>query len=296
MQAHAARAPDSIGVVVWRREQLVQSGWRSLAARLAKDTRYDLHALIRAGRARVPASARGPDLAPLEATRGVSALRPATVRSGLVQQETPLPTAATPTAPLLDAESQEWLRSLRAEGADRDDAAARLHAFLLRAARFEVARRRHTLPHLRGDDLDDLALQAADDPGRVLAGSQLRARAAFDLGLPVSLLEAAVKLRSVPGKAEIRSSPSMSLSRAGARAGPGGRQGERLATVRGAITDILTPPSGACSSPWPPECRSPCSPTGSHSAARAIRPARRPAAAPKHLEPVAFPPNLTGDR
>jgi hypothetical protein len=34
-------------VVVWRRAQLVQSGLPlPLAARLAKDTRYDLHALI----------------------------------------------------------------------------------------------------------------------------------------------------------------------------------------------------------------------------------------------------------
>jgi hypothetical protein len=34
-------------VVIWRREQLVQSGLPlSLAARLAQDPRYDLHALI----------------------------------------------------------------------------------------------------------------------------------------------------------------------------------------------------------------------------------------------------------
>jgi hypothetical protein len=34
-------------VVRWRREQLVNSGFsRPLAARLATDTRYDLHALI----------------------------------------------------------------------------------------------------------------------------------------------------------------------------------------------------------------------------------------------------------
>ena len=45
----------------------------------------------------------------------------------------------------------------------RDEAVARLHALLLRAARFEVARRRPSLPHLRGDDLDDIANQAADD-------------------------------------------------------------------------------------------------------------------------------------
>src|SRR6476660_4929993 len=47
--------------------------------------------------------------------------------------------------------------------AAHDDAVARLHALLLRAAQFEVRRRRPTLPHLRGDDLDDTALQAADD-------------------------------------------------------------------------------------------------------------------------------------
>ena len=65
--------------------------------------------------------------------------------------------------PALDAESREWLRSLRAAGSTRDEAVARLHALLLRAARFEVARRRPTLPHLRGDELDDIATEAADD-------------------------------------------------------------------------------------------------------------------------------------
>src|SRR4029078_4502538 len=50
-----------------------------------------------------------------------------------------------------------------ADGAARDDALARLHELLVRAARFEVARRRVTLPHLRGDELDDIAFEAADD-------------------------------------------------------------------------------------------------------------------------------------
>ena len=65
-------------------------------------------------------------------------------------------------AAAVDAESQEWLRSLRAEET-REEAIARLHALLLRAARFEVARRRPTLPHLRGNELDDIANEAADD-------------------------------------------------------------------------------------------------------------------------------------
>ena len=47
-------------------------------------------------------------------------------------------------------------------GAVRDGAVARLHALLLRAARFETGRRRASHPHLRGD-LDDTAQEAADD-------------------------------------------------------------------------------------------------------------------------------------
>ena len=62
----------------------------------------------------------------------------------------------------LDAESQGWLRDLRGAGAEREDALARLHALLLRAARFEVVRRAPGLPHLRGR-LDEIALEAADD-------------------------------------------------------------------------------------------------------------------------------------
>ena len=69
---------------------------------------------------------------------------------------------AEPGVPLLDEESREWLRCLRADGPVKDEAVARLHALLLRAALFEVARRRPTLPHLRGNDLDDIANQAAE--------------------------------------------------------------------------------------------------------------------------------------
>jgi len=64
---------------------------------------------------------------------------------------------------MLDAESQRWIDRLDATGAQRDAALAELHALLLKAARFEVARRRAAVGHLRGDDLDDLAHQSADD-------------------------------------------------------------------------------------------------------------------------------------
>jgi RNA polymerase sigma-70 factor (ECF subfamily) len=66
-------------------------------------------------------------------------------------------------APSRERDSREWLRSLRADGETRNEAVGRLHALLLRAARFEVARRRPGLPHLRGEELDDIALEAAAD-------------------------------------------------------------------------------------------------------------------------------------
>jgi RNA polymerase sigma-70 factor, ECF subfamily len=74
----------------------------------------------------------------------------------------PAVAAAPDVAPSLDAESREWLRGLRAEGPLRDETIARLHALLLRAARFETGRRKASHPHLRGD-LDDIAQEAADD-------------------------------------------------------------------------------------------------------------------------------------
>jgi RNA polymerase sigma-70 factor (ECF subfamily) len=63
----------------------------------------------------------------------------------------------------LDPESRAWLEGLRAEGWAREAAIERLHALLLREARHEVRRRTATRAHPSGRDLDDLALQAAND-------------------------------------------------------------------------------------------------------------------------------------
>jgi RNA polymerase sigma-70 factor (ECF subfamily) len=60
-------------------------------------------------------------------------------------------------------ESDRWLSSLRAAGEEREQAVARLHALLLRAARFEAGRRRPFLSGVSGPELDDLVQQAADD-------------------------------------------------------------------------------------------------------------------------------------
>lgn len=63
----------------------------------------------------------------------------------------------------LDPESRAWLRQLHADVPVRDAAIARLHALLVREARYEVKRRTAALAHPSGRDLEDLAMQAADD-------------------------------------------------------------------------------------------------------------------------------------
>jgi RNA polymerase sigma-70 factor (ECF subfamily) len=98
----------------------------------------------------------------------------------------------------LDPESRRWLNELRGEGATHDDAVARLHALLLRAARFEVARRRPAHPHLRGNELDDIALEAADDAlvSVLKRLDDFRGASRFTTWVyKFALLEAAVKLR-----------------------------------------------------------------------------------------------------
>ena len=62
-----------------------------------------------------------------------------------------------------DAESRGWIEALSSTGAEREDAVARLHGVLVRASRFEVARRRRALGGGSAGHLDDLAMQAAAD-------------------------------------------------------------------------------------------------------------------------------------
>jgi RNA polymerase sigma-70 factor (ECF subfamily) len=98
----------------------------------------------------------------------------------------------------LDDDSRAWVSALQSDGAPRDQAVARLHELLLKAARFEVSRRRASAPHLRGDDFDDLAMQAADD-ALVAVLKKLdtfRGDSRFTTWVyKFALLEAAVKVR-----------------------------------------------------------------------------------------------------
>ena len=110
-----------------------------------------------------------------------------------------LPMSAADSEPARpQADSRAWLSALRSPGAERDDAVARLHELLLRATRFEVSRRRAALSHVRGEELDDLALQAADDAlVAVLAKlDDYRGASRFTTwAYKFALLEAGVRLR-----------------------------------------------------------------------------------------------------
>lgn len=81
----------------------------------------------------------------------------------------------------LDPASRAWLEQLQATGPVREAAIARLHAILLREARYEVRRRTAQLRHPSGRDLDDLAVQAADDALMAVLGKldQFRGDALF---------------------------------------------------------------------------------------------------------------------
>ena len=103
-----------------------------------------------------------------------------------------------PMPPPDDRESELWLRRLRAHGPERDAALAELHALLLRAARFEVARRHAGSTHLRGGDQDDLAQQSADDALVALLGKldSFRGDSRFTTwAYKFALYEAAAKVR-----------------------------------------------------------------------------------------------------
>jgi RNA polymerase sigma-70 factor, ECF subfamily len=95
------------------------------------------------------------------------------------------------------ADSTAWISALR-HPAERDHAIASLHELLLRAARFEVSRRRAALSHVRGEELDDLALQAADDALVAVLGKldDYRGASRFTTwAYKFALLEAGVRLR-----------------------------------------------------------------------------------------------------
>lgn len=121
----------------------------------------------------------------------MTALAAATVASPVLQAD------PAPPSPL-DADSRAWLHDLRAEGPPREEALVRLHALLVRAARFEVGRRTSALARVRPGEIDEIAQDAADDAlVSILARlDDFRGASRFTTwAYKFALLEAAVKLR-----------------------------------------------------------------------------------------------------
>jgi RNA polymerase sigma-70 factor (ECF subfamily) len=158
--------------------------------------------------------------------------------------ERPVHDASIPLArPEPDAESRAWIAALSGAGRAHEDAVERLHALLLRAARFEVSRRQGG----HGAEHDDLATQAADDALMAIMRKlhSYRGESRFTTwAYKFALLEAAVKVRrrawqgrEIPLEAEgwarladRRRSPEADAETA-----------ELLAAVRDGIAETLTP-------------------------------------------------------
>jgi RNA polymerase sigma-70 factor (ECF subfamily) len=129
----------------------------------------------------------------------------------------------------------------------REGAVANLHALLLRAARFEVARRRSTLPQLRSSELDDIANEAATDAAMSVLRrlDDFRGASRFTTwAYKFALLEAAAKLRKRTWQGrEVPLEPLAWGVFASSDLEPAAEaeQSELLTTLQNAIADVLTP-------------------------------------------------------
>jgi RNA polymerase sigma-70 factor (ECF subfamily) len=143
--------------------------------------------------------------------------------------------------------SEPWVTALRADGPERDEAIARLHDLLLRAARFELGRRQAALSHVRGEELDDLATQAADDAlVAVLAKlDDFRGASRFTTwAYKFALLEASVRLRRRAWQGrEVVLAPEAwpAFADPGASAQEDLERAELLRALRAAVERELTP-------------------------------------------------------
>jgi RNA polymerase sigma-70 factor (ECF subfamily) len=110
----------------------------------------------------------------------------------------PEPVTAEPVrATDLHADDRAWLSALGATGSEREFACARLHALLLRAARFELNRRRAQLEAHR-ESIEDLAVQSADNALSAILGKldSFRFESRFTTwAYKFAILEAAVLAR-----------------------------------------------------------------------------------------------------
>jgi RNA polymerase sigma-70 factor, ECF subfamily len=143
-------------------------------------------------------------------------------------------------------ESGAWLAALTGPAPRREQAVAELHALLLRGARHELHRRRASFGHLRFDELDDLATQAADDALVAILGKldSFRGASRFTTwAYKFVLLEAGVKARrrAWQGREVPLDADAADLLRdAGRTAHERLEEAETLAAIRDAVRSDLT--------------------------------------------------------
>jgi RNA polymerase sigma-70 factor, ECF subfamily len=147
-------------------------------------------------------------------------------------------TVMLPAPDVLDRESAEWVRTL-ASPLEGDAAIARLHDLLLRAARFEIRRRRAGFH-------DDLAHQAADDALTAILAKldTFRGASRFTTwAYKFVLLEVGVRLRKRAWESrEIQLEGDALQTRLRDRTPHGAAEmGEFLGALRDAIRTALTP-------------------------------------------------------
>ena len=148
-----------------------------------------------------------------------------------------------------DMDSLRWLRALSDTGPEHEEAAERLHGLLLRAARFEVARRQRAGRFGRGaGDMDDLAVHAADDALVAILGKlhTYRGDSRFTTwAYKFVLLEAAAAVRKAAwhGREIPLEADGWAQLHDHGRASPDTRAEtfEVIDAVRDAIAEVLTP-------------------------------------------------------
>lgn len=169
---------DPNRAIAWRIDRLLNAGFPArLADTLARDSGYDVHALLELADRGCPGELAARILAPLgragtalTTSQGPLAHRTAEVRSGSGDRASTGSSTSSVTSARAEQESRMWIARLKANGAERDAALVELHVLLSRAARFEVNRRRATSPQLRREDDDDLAYRSADHARVAIVG------------------------------------------------------------------------------------------------------------------------------
>ncbi len=158
----------------------------------------------------------------------------------------PRPQTVPITVPRLDPESQAWIARLQGRGPDYEAAVRELHTLLLKAARFEIHRRRAALGDHDRAHGDDLAQQAADDALMAVLGKlgQFRGESRFTTwAYKFALYEAAVHVRRRSwGDREVRLEPEAwpLMADPAQTAHQGAEMREMLAVLTRAIESDLT--------------------------------------------------------